>query len=124
MLQLYYAAALLLLTTTVQHVQTKPVDGSLIVPRGDDDPLPPELQPVLQDDKIPSGASGDILEDTDDTFSQSDLEATDDYDPDQATGDSGSKFKRTPARKGTTLVLRNVGYMGNSIPFIMNLGSH
>ncbi|KAL8678599.1 MAG: hypothetical protein Q9186_005062 [Xanthomendoza sp. 1 TL-2023] len=118
----------------------RPVPTSLnntLNTRADDD-VPPEFQPVLQDDGLPFGEPEDALQDYDFKFDLEELKECPDFDAHQEDGgedqeDDNTKDlvkkdnsiknvlqKRVP-RSGTTKILRAVSINGAVLPQLLEL---
>ena len=105
---------LLSLSSLVQPTPT--LHSNVLATRGDDN-LPPELQPVLQDDQLPDGDPDDALQDYDYTVDEGDLESCPDFDPDQGKkgGDDTASKRKRGIREGTTKVLRSISVNGTTV---------
>ena len=99
-----FAVTLLCIPGVVQSLPTSA--ESTLVTRGED--IPDNLKPVLQDDGLPAGDANDILidDDLDDTTSHD----NEDYDPDQDETEGTKRLLVRGVRKGTTELLRTIGF--------------
>ena len=99
-----FAVTLLCIPGFIQSLPTS--SGSALITRGED--VPDNLKPVLQDDGLPDGNPNDAL--IDDDLDNNNSHDNDDYDPDQDQTTSAKRLLVRGVRKGTTQVLRAVGF--------------